>query len=506
MAIVALKELSDPTMIQVVLISLFTIFLIVKFWKNSGKNLPPGPPKLPFIGNMNRLLGLAPHRSLTELAQKYGPIMHLQLGSVSAIIISSADVAKEIMKTQDLVFANRPQVVSAKLLGYNYTDVAFAPYGTYWRQLRKICIVELLNMNRVNSYRFVREEEVSLLVKTIASSCGAPVNIADELFTLNHDITTRITFGKKSDDRFRFKAAMREGTSLSAGFHIGDFFPSLEFVGALSGMKARIENNFVELDGILSQVIDEHLDETKNKKKTEDLIDVLLRVKKNGELEIPLTHDNIKAVILDLFVGGTENSSNTVEWIMSELVKNPTMMEKAQAEVRRVVGEKPTVEESDLGELSYMKLVIKESLRLHTPLPLLIPRETMEPCTINGYKIPAKTRAIVNYYAIGRDPFSWTNPDSFDPERFSDSSVDFRGRDYELIPFGAGRRICPGISFAIANIELTLASLLFHFDWKLPGEMKPEDLDMDETFGLTIFKKENLHLVPTVRYPLNLSD
>ncbi|PIA28378.1 hypothetical protein AQUCO_07000007v1 [Aquilegia coerulea] len=437
---------------------------------------------------MNQLAGLAPHRSLRDLALKYGPVMHLKLGSISTIVVSSAEVAKEIMKTHDLVFASRPKILSAKVLGYNYTDVALTPYGAYWRQLRKICILELLNTKRVQSYRFVREEELALLVQSITSSCAEPVDLAEKLFNFNHDLTTRITFGKKSDDWFRFKGAVREGTLLAGGFHVGDFFPSLEFVSTLSGMKARIKKNFIELDSILSKVIEEHLmKDEKNEVEHEDLVDVLLRVKKNEELE-------------DLFVGGTENATNTVEWAMSEMMKNPLIMEKAQTEVRTVVGRKPTVQESDLNELTYMKLVIKETLRLHTPLPLLIPRESMETCTINGYEIPAKTRAIINYWAIAMDPLSWKDPEKFEPERFINNSIDFKGMDFEFIPFGAGRRICPGISLGVMNIELSLAALLFHFDWKLPNSMKSEELDMDESFGLTLFKRNSLRLVPTLRF------
>ncbi|KAL5725584.1 hypothetical protein ACHQM5_008714 [Ranunculus cassubicifolius] len=448
---------------------------------------------------MDKLSGVAPHRSLRDLSLKYGPLMHLKLGSISTIVISSAQLAMVVMKTHDLTFASRPKVVSAKTLGYNYTDVALAPYGIYWRMLRKICTLELLSLKRVHSYRFVREEEVSLFVQSIASSCGKPVNLGETLFTYNHDIITRIAFGKKSDDPLRFKAAMKEGVLLAGGFHIGDFFPSLEFVGSISGMKARLQKNFSELDSISSKVIEEHLQKD-NDVENEDLVDVLLRIKKNEELEMPLTHDNIKAVILDLFVGGTENASNSTEWAMSEMIKNPRIMEKAQAEVRRVVGGKMKVEESDLSELTYMKMVIKETLRLHTPLALLLPRESMEACTLNGYEIPAKTRVLINYWAIAMDPLTWKDPEVFEPERFLGNSIDYKGNDFEFIPFGAGRRICPGISFAIYNMELALASLLYHFDWKLPNDMKREDLDMDATFGLTLFKTNNLHLVPSLHF------
>ena len=183
---------------------------------------------------------------------------------------------------------------------------------------------------------------------------------------------------------------------------------------------------------------------------------------------------------------------------MSELVKNPRVMERAQAEVRSVFDGKGCVDEANLHELKYLKSVIKETLRLHSPVPLLLPRECSERCEINGYEIPAKTKVIVNAWGIGRDPKYWIEAEKFYPGRFLDGSIDYKGADFQYIPFGAGRRICPGITFGIANVELTLANLLFHFDWKLPNGDKPEELDMTESFGLSIRRKHDLHLIPTM--------
>ena len=186
---------------------------------------------------------------------------------------------------------------------------------------------------------------------------------------------------------------------------------------------------------------------------------------------------------------------------MLEMMKNPRVMEKAQAEVRRVFSKQRNVDETGLHELKFLKCVIKETLRLHPPGPLLVPRESRESCDINGYFIPAKTKVIINGWAIGRDPRYWSEAERFYPERFIDSSVDFRGTNFELIPFGAGRRICPGISFAIADIELPLAQLLFHFDWKLPHGINHENLNMTESFGMTVRRKGDVYLVPVPFYP-----
>lgn len=181
---------------------------------------------------------------------------------------------------------------------------------------------------------------------------------------------------------------------------------------------------------------------------------------------------------------------------MAEMLKNPRILKEAQAEVRRVFKGKENVNEAAIHELKFLKLVVKETLRLHPPAPLLLLRESRESCEINGYAIPEKTRIIVNAWAIGRDPSYWSEAEAFYPERFLNSSIDYRGKDFEYIPFAAGRRICPGITFAIPNIELPLAQLLFHFDWKLPNGMKLDHLDMSEVFGLTIRRKNDLLLIP----------
>ena len=188
---------------------------------------------------------------------------------------------------------------------------------------------------------------------------------------------------------------------------------------------------------------------------------------------------------------------------MSEMMRNPRIMRKAQEEVRRIFDRKEEIDEMGIQELKFLKLVIKETLRLHPPLPLLLPRECREKCEIDGHEIPVKSKIIVNAWAIGRDPKHWTEPESFNPERFLDSSIDYKGTNFEYIPFGAGRRICPGILFGLASVELLLATLLYHFDWKLPNGMKQQDLDMTEVFGLAVRRKEDLYLIPTAYYPLS---
>ncbi|CAL5405368.1 unnamed protein product [Camellia sinensis] len=440
------------------------------------------------------------HQTLTNLAKKHGPLMHLRLGEVSTIVVSSPETAEQVMKTHDLIFAQRPYLLASRIISYNSTNICFAPYGDYWRQLRKICITEALSSKRVETFRGIREEEAMNFVRDISLNTGSAINLSKRIFSHTYGVTARAAFGKKSRDQEEFIEAMDEVLKLFGGFSVADMYPSVKLLQVMSGMRRKLEKLHKRVDQILENIVNEHRERKTEREsgrgEAEDLVDVLLRVQKGGELEFPLTDDNIKAVILDIFSAGSETSSGVVEWAMSEMQKNPEVMKRAQAEVRHVFDGKKNVDETCIHELKYLNSVIKETLRLHPSAPLLLPRESNEQCTINGYKIPVKTKIIVNAWAIGRDPRYWNEAEKFEPERFLNSTLDFKGTCFKYIPFGAGRRICPGIAFAIPNIELPLAQLLYHFDWKLPGGMKPEELDMTEVFALTVRRKNDLHLIP----------
>ncbi|KAL5802237.1 hypothetical protein ACOSQ4_030542 [Xanthoceras sorbifolium] len=488
---------------SILLTFLVFVFMTLKSWKKS-KNLPPGPWKLPLIGNMHQLVGSLPHRCLANLAKKYGPLMHIQLGELSLFVISSPETAKEVMKIHDINFAERPHFLGGELITYDYTDIAFAPYGDYWRQLRKITSLELLSSKRTKSFRSIREEEVSNVIRSIASNAGSPINFTQILFALTNDITARATLGGKCKEKQAFILNTRKAGELASGFSLAAMYPSIKLLEVLSGMRAEAQRLRQEADKLLDNIINEHK-ACKANGVEKDLVHVLLEIQDQGNLELPLTNDSIKAVVQDVFAAGTEMSSSTLEWALAEMLKHPRVLEKAQAEVRKVFDRKGYVDETDLHELEYLKLVMKETFRLRPVLPLLLPRECREICQINGYDIPIGSKIIVNAWAIGRDPNNWTNPESFYPERFLGSSIDYKGAHFELIPFGSGRRICPGITFSMANIELPLANFLYHFDWKLPNGLKNEDLDMAENFGAAVKRKGDLHLIPIPYHPPPLS-
>ncbi|XP_059644095.1 cytochrome P450 71AP13-like [Cornus florida] len=502
-----LQWLKEGNLSSLIFASLFLV-LISKFLCNFTRkklNLPPSPPKLPIIGNLHQL-GKNPHISLYHLAEKLGPIMHLQLGEIPTVVVSSARTAKEVLKTHDLALASRPEIFSAKHLFYNCTDIAFSPYGAYWRQIRKISILELLSTKRVQSYSFVRKEEVARLVHRVAESYPGTTNLSKMLGLYANDVLCRKAFGRDFSaggeyDRLGFQKMLEEYQELLGGFSIGDFFPSMEFMHTLTGMKSRLQKTFRRFDQFFDEIIKEHQNPGGKKEDNKDLVDVLLEIQRSEDIEMPLTMDNIKAIILDMFAAGTDTTFITLDWGMTELIMNPKVMERAQAEVRRVVGEKIFVLESDLPQLHYTKAVVKEIFRLHPPAPVLLPRESMENITIDGYNIPAKTRFFVNAWAVGRDTECWEKPETFEPERFMGKNIDFKGQDFELIPFGAGRRSCPAITFGMASVDLALAQLLHSFDWELPPGIQSKDLDMTEIFGITMHRKSPLMVVAKPWFP-----
>ncbi|CAD6251625.1 unnamed protein product [Miscanthus lutarioriparius] len=313
--------------------------------------------------------------------------------------------------------------------------------------------------------------------------------------------------GDRFSRRDEFLVSLEEGLKLLPGFNLGDLFPSSPFVSFLSGTARRAHANHRKNSELMGCAIKQHEERRAAAvangavQEEEDLVDVLLRIQKEGGLDMPLTMGMIKAVILDLFIAGSETSATTLEWAMSELMRYPDVMKKAQAELRDNLNCKTKVTEDDLVQMKYLKLIIKETLRLHPAAPLLLPREARESCKILGYDVPKGTTVLVNAWAIGRDPKYWNDAEEFKPERFECSKIDFKGMDFEYIPFGAGRRICPGMVFAQSNIELALAALLYHFDWKLEEELKPSELDMTEDIGLTVGKKNDLLLHPMLRVP-----
>ncbi|XP_023520088.1 cytochrome P450 71A1-like [Cucurbita pepo subsp. pepo] len=494
----------NPISISFCLFFFFLLLLLKLFrGKKQSINFPPSPPKLPIIGNLHQL-GTLPHQSLASLSKKYGPLMLLKLGQTPTLVVSSAKMAREVMKTHDLKFSNRPKTTATNLLFYGCQDMGFAPYGAYWRQARKMCVLELFSFKRVESFQYIRDEEVGVLISRIHKACagGEVVNLSKLFLQISNNIVSRCVMGKKFEDENgnnRFRDVSRRVIELLSAFCVADFFPAFGWVDVVRGFIGELKTISRTMDEFLDRVIEEHKTELRTGKPDDkrDFLDIMLQLNQDIMLDYHFTPDNLKAILQDMFAGGSDTSATALEWAMAELIRNPNTLKKVQEEIRTIVGKKPKIEMNDISKMEYMKCVIKESLRLHPPIPLLVPRETSDVVDIEGYHVASGTSVFVNAWAIQRDPTIWERPNEFIPERFMEKNcADFKGLDFEFIPFGSGRRKCPGLSFALASFECVLANLLYWFDWKLPEDMAGELLDMSELHGITVRKKNPLHLTP----------
>nr|WET52756.1 cytochrome P450 92A247 [Callicarpa americana] len=491
-----------------------SLYFLTKIFQREKLNLPPGPKPWPVIGNLN-LIGPIPHRSLHQLSQKYGPIMQLQFGSFPVVVGSSVEMAKIFLKTMDANFASRPKTSAGKYLSYNYSNITWSSDGPYFRQARKMCSMELLSARRLESYEYIRVEEMNSLLKELFKSSGKPIFLKDYLSTVGLNMISRMVLGKRYLDKAdknaivspdEFKKMLDQLFLLNGVLNIGDFIPYINFLD-LQGYIKRMKILSKKFERFLEHVIDEH---DERRKKTEnyvskDMVDVLLELAEDPTLEVKMErHGIIKGFIQDLLAGGTESSSMTIEWAISELLKKPKNFEKATEELDRVIGQNKWVSEKDLPNLPYIEAIAKETMRLHSLTPILVPRLAREDCQVAGYDIKKGTRVLVNTWAIQRDPLVWENPNEFDPDRFIGKDIDVKGQDFRLLPFGSGRRMCPGYPLGLKVVQSSLANLLHGFNWRLPDNMKPEELDMEELFGLSNPRKIPLVTVAEPRLPLDL--
>ncbi|CAM0871809.1 unnamed protein product [Alopecurus aequalis] len=506
----------------VVLATVLFLKAVVRRRSSRKYNLPPGPKAWPIIGNLN-LIGTLPHRSIHALSKQYGPLTQLQFGSFPVVVGSSVEMAKFFLKTHDVVFTDRPRTAAGKYTTYNYSDITWSPYGAYWRQARKMCLTELFSAKRLESYEYIRSEEVLALLRDLhrgaAAGAGRALVLKDYLPTVSLNVITRMVMGKKYLEKEvrdeagsvittpdEFKWMIDELFLLNGVLNIGDSIPWLDWLD-LQGYIKRMKKLSKKFDRFLEHVVDEHSERRRRDGESfvaKDMVDVLLQFASDPNLEVKLNREGVKAFTQDLIAGGTESSAVTVEWALSELLKNPEVFAKATEELDHIIGRGRWVTEKDIPSLPYIESIVKETMRLHPVAPMLVPRLSREDASIDGYDIPAGTRVLVSVWSIGRDPMLWNAPEEFKPERFLDNRLDVKGQNYELLPFGSGRRMCPGYSLGLKVIQVSIANLLHGFEWGLPDGVTKEELSMEEIFGLSTPRKFPLEAVVKPKLPDHL--
>ncbi|KAL1822420.1 hypothetical protein ACET3Z_009198 [Daucus carota] len=503
----------------------YTFLLIISaiilaiFKTRTTSSLLPSPPRIPIIGHLH-LLAPIPHQALHRLSSRYGPLVHIFLGSNPCLVVSSPEMAKLFLKTHEAYWSDRPQTEATDYLTYGSQDFSFAPYGPYWMFVKKLCMSELLGGKTLDLLLPVRRCEIESLVKVMLekSRNGKAVDIGDELMRLTNNIISRMIMRGRSseneDEAARVKSLIKEVAEITGKFNVSDYIWFCKNLD-LQGIKKRLVDIRKRFDKMMERIIEEHIDARLKRGENgnggevkKHLLDILLDISEDESLEIKLSRENIKAFILDLYVAGTDTSAVTIEWALAELINHPDIMEKAVQEIDNVVGKNRLLEESDIVNLPCLQAIVKETLRLHPAGPLTV-RETSEDCTIASYQIPAKTRVFINIWAIGRDTNHWENALEFKPERFLMSSedinhgksqVDFRGQHFHLLPFGSGRRGCPGSSLAMQVVQTTLGVLIQCFEWKVgAGENGEHAVSMEEGLGLTLPRAHPLVCFPVAR-------
>ncbi|KVH89171.1 geraniol 8-hydroxylase-like [Cynara cardunculus var. scolymus] len=492
-----------------VLSFLLTCFYALTVFRRRNSRLPPGPFPLPVIGNLLQVNPDKPHRSLATLSKRYGPFMSLKLGSRTTIVISSPNLAKEFFLTHDMSFSSRSLPDTARVVDHDKYSVAWLSVGDQWRRQRRLLKEYLYPVQRLEAIDLLLGKKVQELLDHVNQCCKheKPVNIGAAMFTTLLNIISNLVCSMDfaqydSATSQEFKEAVCGLMEIAGKPNIADFFPILKLFDP-QGLIRRGNVYGKKLLAILDQIIDQRIHTRSSSSSCDgvsstnnDILDSLLDLNLKGRSE-SLSRDDMKHWVMDLFIGGTDTTSTTLEWAMAELIRNPGKKETARLEVINLMQNiNRNIQEPDINQLPYLQAVIKETLRLHPPAPLLVPHQAMQDVNVQGFTVPKNAQILCNIWGMGRDPSIWSNPETFMPERFLEADISYKGQDFEFIPFGTGRRICPGMNVAHRVLPLVLGSLIQKFDWKLEGNKRVQDLDMEEKFGLSLPRRVPLMAIP----------
>ncbi|XP_073121567.1 cytochrome P450 81Q32-like [Henckelia pumila] len=468
--------------ISTALLLFLFVYLVYKSLAPPSYRLPPSPAvSLPIIGHLH-LLKQPLHRHLRHLSRiSGGPIFSLKLGVRRAVVVSSSELVEECFTRNDIIFANRPPALVDRYVGYNQTTLIGAPYGDHWRSLRRVGAQELLSAARINEFQQIRADEIRQLLSGLerASRHGfSRVTLRPRISELTFNVMIRMIAGKryftqeKEGEKGRFLEIINQVFEIAQASNPQDFLPFLQWID-YGGFKKKIIPLSKQLDGFFQILVDEHRREKRN-----TMIGHLLS---HPDPDF-YSDQTIKGLIMSMLLAGTDTSAATIEWAMALLVNHPHVLEKARKELDSHVGLHRLINEEDLSNLPYLRNIISETFRLFPVAPLLLPHQPSKDCVVGGYDIPRGTMLFVNAWAIHRDSNVWDEPNVFDPDRFEGKS---QVETHKLMPFGMGRRACPGSGLGQRIVGLALGSLIQCFDWE---RTTVEEVEMDEGIGLTMPK------------------
>ncbi|XVF18256.1 hypothetical protein REPUB_Repub11eG0005400 [Reevesia pubescens] len=471
--------------------------------------LPPGPRGIPILGNLP-FIQPDLHQYVSRLSQIYGPIIKLQLGRKIYIFINSPSLAKEVLK-QDAIFANRD--IPAATIGGTFggVDILWTSNGPELHKLRKLVIREIMSNKSLGACYELRRREIRQMVKDIYGKVGSSVNLSEQIFLATLNVMISLLWGgalngeEASRVGIEFKKRVAELVELFGAPNVSDLFPVLASFD-LQGIQSKSKKHLAWFYGIFESAIAHRTnigDQEKIKDESKDFLQQLLELSQRGDDKTSLSMKEIKALLLDMIIGGTDTTSTTIEWAMTELLRHPDKMKRVVKELETVVGNENIVEESHLPQLLYLEAVVKETFRFHPVAPLLIPRMPNMTCTVAGYTIPKQSIIFFNVWAIQRNHEFWEDPLKFEPERFlkDTEKANYSGNNFHFFPFGSGKRICVGIPLAEKLVMHVLAALVHSFEWELPDGVKP---NTKEKFGLVLSKLEPLVAIPVARLSSSL--
>ncbi|XP_019093535.1 PREDICTED: cytochrome P450 705A5-like [Camelina sativa] len=505
-----------------ILLCLFSIFFYLLFFKKIkvDYNLPRSPPSLPIIGHLHHLLSLLAHKSFQKLSSKYGPLLYLRVFSVPIVLVSSPSIAYEIFGAQDVNVSTRNFPMHEGSLFFGSLGYVNAPYGEYWKSMKKLIVTKLLGPQALKRSLSVRAEELERFYLTLLDKAmkKESFEIAEEAMKLINNTICKMIMGRscseENGEAERVRGLVTKSDALAKKLFLAAILPKpLKAIGN-SLFKKELMDVSSKFDEVLEEILLENKEKLEEHQQGTGMMDELLEAYGVESAEYKITRDHIKSFFVkyflpyDLFIAGTDTSTHTIQWIMAEIVNNSYILERLREEIDSVVGKTRLIQETDLPNLPYLQATVKEGLRLHPPIPLVV-RTFQERCKIGGFYVPEKTTLIVNGYAMMRDPEYWEYPQEFKPERFLASSRssqkdEIRDELLKYIPFGSGRRGCPGANLAYVSVGTAIGVMVQCFDWKIKGDK----INMNESAGkiaLTMAHPLKCTLVPRTLIPLTSS-